>query len=123
MRTRGTTRLNHRNEIVTHQIQRLAAQAVVGAQLQKHNARPMLLEGCGEPVAATYRGLATDAGINHAVIELFGCEFVMQEVYPAAALGQPVAGCEAVAENENHRLLRPERGSRKQTEQKDPADE
>ena len=104
---------HHRREVPAHGVHRLAAQAVVGAQFDDDCARTVLSQQGVEPVAPAQRGLAADAGVYHPVIQLFLDETLLQQIDPAAALRQSVAGGEAVAEHEQRRLLR-ERGRSRQ---------
>lgn len=92
--------LDDADQIITRLVQGVAAQAVVTAQCHDDYGRMVFPEGFFDPVESAERGIAADARVDDAIIEFVAQEALLQQGNPAFALRQPVAGGNAIAQDE-----------------------
>ncbi|MEF8793106.1 MAG: hypothetical protein V5A50_05390 [Thiohalorhabdus sp.] len=95
-------KVDHLLEVGPHGRQRLAAQAVIAAELDDHHRGPVLGQGVGEAGQATAGGVAPDAGVDDLVREAPIVQPLAQAVHPAVFHRHPVGGADAVAHDQDN---------------------
>ena len=81
---------------------RLAAQRVVGAELDHHDGGLVALQVLGQAAQPAGGGLAGDARVHHVSTAGFAASMrSREEVHPALLEGEAVGGREAVAEHQH----------------------
>jgi len=93
--------LDHRGEVLFQLGQREAAQAVVAAQLQYHDAGLMGGEGARQASESGGRCVPADAGIHQPEWILFRLQALLQQRHPAGIGGYSVGGAQAVADQQD----------------------
>ena len=79
-------------QVVTHRLDRQAAQAVVGAERNDDDVRPVLVQRRTEPRPPAARGFARDAGVGDAIIKSFLFEAFCEQARPGRFLSDAIAG-------------------------------
>ena len=97
---------DHVGKIVVDDLQRQAAQSVVGAQLQQHHCRMVQGQQMGQSFQAATAGLATDAGVDDLVLVPLAVEPPLQQRDPAFCGLESVRRTQAVTEAEDDVSLR-----------------
>jgi hypothetical protein len=97
---------NHVRKVVVNRLQRQAAQAVIGAQLQQYDGGVVHGEQVGQSFQAATAGLAADAGVDDLVLVPLVMKPLLQQRYPALLGLQPVRRTQAVTEAEDDLILR-----------------
>ena len=97
-------------QIVAGVSQRQPAQAIVGAELEDHDAGLMQLQGAGQPLEAALGGLAADAGVDDLVPVPLSLQSLRKQSDPTLLRPEAVGGAQAVAEHKDvavggHRVL------------------
>ncbi len=70
----------------------IAAQAIVGTQLQDHDGRIVLLQGFCDPAQSARCGFPADAGVHHAETGLCAQQFLLQQMRPTFFYCDAVTG-------------------------------
>ena len=97
--------LDHLREIRAQRRDRLAAQAVVAAELDHDERRRMRLEQPRQARETAGRGVARDAGIHDFISVRFGLEATAQHRDPRLLGGQPVTAAQRVANHDDRLFL------------------
>ena len=92
---------DHAVEIGLRLLERQTAQAVVGAELEQHDARMLHVQGARQTREPARGGLAADAGVHHAESVPFVLDLLCQQAHPSLLDAEPKAGAEAVAKHQN----------------------
>ena len=92
---------DHAVEVGAGGLEGQAAQAVVAPQLDDDDRRAVHGQRPGQPGEPPGRGLAADAGIDHAVPVTLRLQAVLQQGDPALVGRQSVAGADAVAHHQD----------------------
>ena len=93
-------RFHDRDKIAPGFFKRIATQAVIAAKRDDDDCRSKFLKGACNAIAAAKRGFTADTGVHHLVIEVVAFDALLEQRDPAFALRQPIAGGNAVTENE-----------------------
>lgn len=102
---RRLTQLHHLYQILTDVRHGQAAQAVIASQLQNHHGGLVRRQSCRQARQAAHRGLATHTRIHHFEWTVLRRQLVGQQGHPALCLLHAVARTQAVAKDQNHRLV------------------
>ena len=89
-----------RDKIAPGFFKRIATQAVITAKRDDDDCRLIFLKSVCHAIAAAERGFAADTCVHHPVIEIVVVDALLKQRDPAFALRQPIAGGNAVTENE-----------------------
>ena len=93
--------LDDGDQIFAGFLERIAAQAVIGAQFDDDDGGMMLRERGGQAGQAAECGIAADAGVDDLVIELVALQPLLEQRDPAFALCQSIPGGKAIAEHKD----------------------
>ena len=93
--------LNHGLEVTARHLQRQATQGIVAAELDHHHGRLVLCEQHRQPGAPPGRGVAADAGIDHAPRGQLFFQFLAEQGHPASAPRQAILGAERIADHQH----------------------
>ena len=96
---------DHRGEIVANGLDRNAAQAVVAAEFEDHEFRPIFRKHRRQAFEAAGRGFTADAAVDDAERGIFPFDSLGQQLHPALFLAYAIGGAETVAPDKQIALL------------------
>ncbi len=93
--------LNHGLQVTARHLQRQATQGIVATEFNHHHGGLVLGEQHRQPGAPARRGVAADAGIDHAPGGPLFLQFLTQQRHPARASRQAILGTERIADHQH----------------------
>ncbi|OGV74108.1 MAG: hypothetical protein A3B82_05705 [Methylophilales bacterium RIFCSPHIGHO2_02_FULL_57_10] len=92
--------MDNGGEILSHVLDRQAAQAVVGAEFEDDNGGLVFGEGGRDATQTATGGFAADAGIDHAPARFLLRQLFFQQAHPAGFAWNAVGSRQAVTEHQ-----------------------